>query len=103
MNEYRRLGRPLAIRSPDVLREKVDEYFSRGEGKPLTISGLANWIGVNRRTLLNYSKKEAFFPTIAEARSRIESYSEENLFTFKNTKGVIFSLRVNFGWSNLKK
>lgn len=68
--------------------------------RPLTITGLALHLGTDRKTLLNYEEKEEFFPTIKEAKTRIENYTEEVLVTTKNATGVIFNLKNNYGWSD---
>lgn len=123
-------GRPLAFETVEELDVAIEEYFASCEEevwqefeeedgsirwKPVinhkgeiqkyfkkapTMSGLAVFIGVDRRTLLNYSKREPYFPTVSRAKARIEAYSEEQLYNraYKNHSGIMFSLRNNFDW-----
>lgn len=65
--------------------------------KPYTISGLALALGTTRRTLLDYEQRDdEFSHTIKKAKSRCEEFAEEQLFTSKNTAGVIFNLKNNY-------
>ena len=63
------------------------------------MSGLAYSLDMDRKTLLNYSKDEKFFPTVKKAKDRVEVYAEERLF-FPNATGVIFNLKNNFNWED---
>jgi len=110
-------GRPLVFKTPEDLSEKIEEYFTYCDAKtkeihseklgdmivpdpePYTLSGLAVWLGVDRKTLLNYSERDEFFPTIKQARARVEADLERRLShkdTF--TTGLIFNAKNNFGW-----
>ena len=110
-------GRPLAFKSVEELQTKIDEYFAYCDNKtkeihsdklgdmvvpdpePYALSGLAVWLGVDRRTLLNYESKDEFFPTIKQAKSRVEADLERRMNhkdTF--TPGLIFNVKNNFGW-----
>lgn len=116
-------GRPLKFKSKQELQERVDAYFEscfepafnkKGEPlidfrtgeqmiwqtKPFTMAGLACFLDIDRRTLLNYSKDDRFFPTIKRARAKIEAYVEEQLFRPQIAAGVIFNLKNNFGWKD---
>ena len=116
-------GRPLKFKSVHLLEEKINEYFDscfapmyNDDGtpvidpangsqimrriKPWTLGGLACYLGVDRKTLYNYSKNDKFFPTIKNARAKVEAYVEEQLFTPKIAAGVIFNLKNNFGWQD---
>lgn len=65
--------------------------------KPYTISGLALALGTSRRTLLDYEQRnDDFSHTIKKAKARCEEFAEEQLFTSKNTAGVIFNLKNNY-------
>ena len=65
--------------------------------KPYTISGLALALGTTRRTLLDYEQRDDDFShTIKKAKARCEEFVEEQLFTSKNTAGVIFNLKNNY-------
>lgn len=96
------MARPKKIKSVKELEEKISEYFKEcdSSGKPYTLSGLAVFIGVDRKTLLNYSKDERFFPAIKKAKAACEAYAEERLYGKGQVAGVIFSLKNNFGWTD---
>jgi len=64
-----------------------------------TMSGLALFLGVDRKTITNYSNKEEYFPTIRKARARIESHLEKKLYG-NNVTGLIFNLKNNFDWKD---
>ena len=110
-------GRPLVFQTVEELQIKINEYFTYCDNKtkevhsdklgdmilpdpePYTLSGLAVWLGVDRRTLLNYESKDEFFPTIKQAKSRVEADLERRMNhkdTF--TPGLIFNVKNNFGW-----
>lgn len=112
-----KVGRPLSFNNKEELQKKIDEYFTYcdnriksvfipklgdhvtlSEPAPYTMSGLARWLGIDRRTLVNYSHKEEFFPTIREARQKVEEDVETRMMETKNEKGAKFSLTNNFGW-----
>jgi len=120
-------GRPLKFKSAAELQKKIDEYFEScfeevwtqdEEGKwnpvldrhgnvlkkqvrPFTISGLAVHLGTTRRTLLDYEERDdEYSHTIKAAKQKIESFTEEQLFTNRNTTGVIFNLKNNYGWTD---
>lgn len=92
-------GRPPTWTSPDALQALIDTYF-KNSTKP-TLSGLANTVGVSRRTLYTYSQKDEFLPTIEAARDYIQQIYEEHLIynTKTNTNGLIFALK-NSGWTD---
>ena len=101
------MGRPLAFETVEELESAVDNYFAvdahvdQGDGLVYlpTMSGLALSLGVDRKTVLNYSNKEDFFPTINKARCKIESFIETRLYG-NNVTGCIFNLKNNFGWKD---
>ena len=95
-------GCPLKFKTVKELEDKIEAYFKDCEvnEKPYTISGLALSLGVDRRTIVNYSHNEEFFPTIKKARAKCENYAEEQLFIGKNTAGVIFNLKNNYSWKD---
>lgn len=103
-------GRPPAFKTVEELQELIDAYFikqdqlaeERKEEYPVyTMSGLAYSIGVDRRTIINYSAKEEFFPTIKKARDKVEQCIEERMVAGKgNATGLIFNAKNNFGWQD---
>jgi hypothetical protein len=126
-----KVGRPLAYGSVEELQVAIDSYFAmcdphieeqivesgmdnKGQTifmkrkvmtaqRPYNMSGLARACGVDRRTILNYSNKEEFFPTIDDARARCEEYWEGRLDSpFSN--GAKFNLSNNYdGWADKKE
>lgn len=105
-------GRPLAFDSVEELEEKVDEFFKSDDAHIIsfkegqeekvyapTMSGLALFLDVDRKTITNYSNKEEYFPTIRKARARIESHLEKKLYG-NNVTGLIFNLKNNFDWKD---
>lgn len=65
------------------------------EQKPYTIAGLAVALGINRRTLLDYSEREEFLPTVEAAKDRCEAYAESQLFS-PYSNGAKFNLQNNY-------
>lgn len=127
MNEAKG-GRPPKYKSSAELQGKIDEYFKNCEGellldksgdyvldkngipvrigaRPPTITGLALALGFNsRQSLLNYQAKKEFMDTITRAKTRVEQYTEEQLFDRNGANGAKFSLANNFkGWKDEKK
>ena len=100
---FNKVGRPLAFSTVEELEEQIKKYYERCElkEKPLTMSGLACWLGVSRQTLINYSYKEEFFDTISVARAMVQADMEERgLNGDSNATMSIFSLKNNFGWND---
>jgi hypothetical protein len=65
------------------------------------MSGLAYALDMDRKSLLNYSKDEKFFPTIKKAKEKVEQQLEENALSNKsNSTFTIFNLKNNFGWKD---
>ena len=105
-------GRPLSFKSVEELETKIQEYFDscycnkiddlgisyKENIEPITMSGLAYALGVNRKTIVNYSHKEQYFPTISRAREKAEAYMEKCLYTNKSVQGIMFAGKNNYGW-----
>lgn len=107
MNLYRKVGdrvaRPKIYSSVEDMKKIIDEYFKKCDEneKPYTMSGLAYALDMDRRSLLNYSKDEMFFPTIKKAREKVEQQLEENALMGKaNATFTIFNLKNNYGWQD---
>lgn len=114
----KKAGRPRKYKSVDELQSKIDSYFHncdnyhiktfnedgeevyKHQPKPYTISGLALALDMSRQDLLNYQNRTEFFDTIKKAKQRCEVYAEEQLFTAKNTAGVIFNLKNNYNYKD---
>lgn len=93
-------GRPKKFETPEQLQKLIDDYFldCKKNKLPLTYAGLAVAIGIDRRSLYNYSKDEEFFLTIKKARDKVEQYVEEQIF-IRGSAGVIFYAK-NYGYTD---
>lgn len=121
-------GTPPKYTDPEVMRVKIDEYFKDCEGtllqdhngdpiidrwgnpvyfgkKPPTMTGLALALGFKTRTgLVRYKAKKGFMDLLMEAKTRIEMYNEEQLYTKDGARGAMFNLQRNFrGWQEEKQ
>lgn len=97
------VGRPRAFKSVEEVEKKINAYFNYCEEKekPYTMSGLAYYLEIDRKTLLNYSKNEEYFHTIKKARDRVQMQLEENALSNKaNPTFTIFNLKNNFDWKD---
>jgi hypothetical protein len=114
-----KVGRPLKFKTVKALQDAIDDYFSFCDNRtkemhseklgdmivpdpePYTMSGLALALGIDRKTLLSYSKKDQFLPTIKRAKSKVEADVERRM-NDKNTftPGLIFNAKNNFGWND---
>lgn len=97
------VGRPRAFKSVEEVEEKINAYFNYCEEKekPYTMSGLSYYLGIDRKTLLNYSKNEEYFHTIKKARDKVQMQLEENALSNKaNPTFTIFNLKNNFDWKD---
>jgi hypothetical protein len=95
------VARPKLYTSVEDMQKIIDEYFiiCDEKEKPYTMSGLAYALDMDRKSLLNYSKDEQFFPTIKKAREKVEQQLEENALMGKaNATFTIFNLKNNYGW-----
>ena len=110
-------GKPRKFKSPEEMQKAIDEYFdeititkTNSEGKeyqkyvrPPTVTGLAYALGTTRKTLLDYQNKyeEEYRNTITRAKTKIEMYSEEQLYRGQGkTNGIQFNLKNNFNWKD---
>lgn len=96
------MARPKLYDDSNEFEKRVNKYFEDcdNNNRPYTMSGLANSLDMDRRTLLNYSKSEKFFLTIKKAKQRVEQQLEENLYRLGNNSGIIFNLKNNFNWKD---
>ena len=97
------VGRPLAFKTPEELEIKIEQYFldCKEDKRPYTMGGLAVALGVDRKTIINYSNKDEYFHTIKKAREIVESYAEEQLYrNGGQVAGIIFNLKNNFDWKD---
>lgn len=117
-------GRPATYETEEEMQEVIDAYFAeclqkpildedgnaitdkRGQplfypAKPPTITGLALALGfTSRQALLNYQAKEEFIDTVTRAKSRVEEFAEQMLYSPGAANGAKFNLTNNFeGWT----
>jgi hypothetical protein len=76
----------------------LGDNVSIADPAPYTMSGLARFLGVDRDTLLRYSKKEEFYGTIQAAKAKVEEDVETRLLEGRSSSGAIFALKNNHGW-----
>ncbi len=102
MKEKHPGGRPPKYKTKEEMQERIDKYFNECDNKhePYTVTGLAMALDIDRRTLLNYSDKDEFFPTIKKAKLRVENYLEKRLINDSSTTGIIFNLKNNYDWKD---
>jgi hypothetical protein len=103
-------GRPPKFKTASEMQKAIDVYFESCWGldrdgnkiqlRPYTVTGLANSIGMERKTLLDYQERDEFSSTIKEAKKKVAQYVEEYLFMGKNQTGAIFNLKNNFDWKD---
>lgn len=103
-------GRPLKFATVEDLETRIQAYFdsiqdstyidSNGnpQRKPLTITGLALALDTSRKVLMEYQERDAYSNTVKRAKTVIENYAEERLFSSSPT-GAIFALK-NYGWKD---
>ena len=67
----KRVGRPLALESPEELEDGVCSYFEQcnEERMPATMLGLACHVGVAQRTLQDYADREGYDEILVFAKA----------------------------------
>lgn len=101
-------GRPPKYDNPETMEQVGMEYIKKcidpNTGKfltPLTISGLAQALGMDTETFCNYNKRDEFIGTIKKLRQFVEAFLEQRCHSPQAT-GAIFILCSKFGWKNAK-
>ena len=94
-------GRPKTY-TVEAMSTKIDEYFIQRDKteKPYTVLSMCLYLNICRDTLLEYQKLREYSDTILRAKSMIEGYAEECLFTVKNPTGIMFNLKNNWGYKD---
>jgi len=114
--------RTLKFKTVEELENEIERYFDLCDSKtksvydnrtkcvvdiddpdPYTMSGLAYTIGVDRKTLINYKKRELYFPTIKRARRKVEADVEKRSLSTPYQSGCIFNLKNNFDWKDKRE
>jgi len=75
------VGRPLKFKALEQVEELIEEYFKTDAYMQMgdntifapTMSGLAYHLDIDRKTLLNYSNKEEFFPHYKKSQGKNSS------------------------------
>jgi len=102
-------GRPLKYETVEELDDAIEKYFLDEkilaldkERNPIyTMTGLAVALGIDRKTLLSYSYKDEYLPSVKKAKSRVEQQMEYNMLSGSgSTTGYIFSFKNNFDWND---
>lgn len=96
------VGRPRKYKNVEELQLLIDEYFRVCDEmrRPYTITGLALFLDMDRKSLLRYEKEyeDEFCHAITRAKERVQEFVECCLFKKGIAQGVIFNLKNNFGW-----
>jgi len=97
-------GRPKKFQSVEELDKKIEEFFEfcKTENKSVTITRLARFLEVNRRTILRW-KDDELCPSVKKALAACEEYAEDRLFSSQQCTGAIFTLKNNYGWRDVKE
>ena len=99
-------GRPfgtfkLSVEDVEVrINTWMDSFKEKGErdGQVPTVSSLAFDLGITRRTILEYEKRDAYQAMIERAKTFCEMHIEQKLFDPKvRPAGPICNLKANFG------
>lgn len=93
-----KVGRPLIYKTPEELKDKINEYFEKTDNEKITITGLCLALNINKDTFYEYEKKEGYKEIIDIARLVVENSYELSLRKYGRT-GDIFALK-NFGWTD---
>lgn len=96
------VGRPRLFNTVEELEQKIQEFYDYCELKevPLTFERLATFIGVDRKTIYNYSQKDEFFPSIKRVRDKIQAdIMERGMSGAINPTFGIFCLK-NYGYTD---
>lgn len=92
-------GRPLKFETSESLESEIQAYFDKqiADKKPITISGLAYYLGFDsRQSIYDYKEREEFSYILKRATFFVESQYEDKLSGTTPT-GAIFALK-NMGW-----
>jgi hypothetical protein len=95
------LASPKKFTSRKAIADRIQEYFvdyCEKDELPPTVTGLAFFLGMTRKTLLTYSKDEKFADIIELAKAYIETKLDERVSSKDGTSSNQFVLRENFGW-----
>lgn len=104
VSKKNKVGRPRKYKNVEELQMLIDEYFNICDQnmRPYTITGLALYLDMDRKSLLRYEKdyEDEFCHAITRAKQRVQEFVECCLFKKGIANGVIFNLKNNFGWQD---
>lgn len=120
------IGKKRKYEDPEDLRKQCDAYFKslmapvqfKGQivkdeagnvvveqVKPATLSGLAQFLGIQTKTLMSYHMKSVsglippeYAEIVLEARQKVEVFAEEQMYSRDGSRGAQFVLQAGFGW-----
>lgn len=96
-----RVGRPNSYETAEALQNAIDNYLDEcaDTNAPLSVSGLAKYIGVSRQTLSTYYEKDEFYLLMDRTRGAIEYDREKRtLANMTRTEQYRYILRRDFDW-----
>lgn len=98
------VGGNRKYKNAEEMKIVIDKYFDmcNATERPYTVAGLARYLGLTRKSLLEYQKNYGtdYAMVIEDAKTRIEEFVEACLFKSGIATGVIFNLKNNFGWND---
>ena len=99
-------GRPKSFNNVKELNDKIESYLMYQEEKELPITMLSFYVycDICKDTGSLYVKGEyddennSFSDALKKLRAKCEAYAESQLYSNRNTAGIIFSLKNNYNW-----
>jgi hypothetical protein len=96
-------GRPLIFKTKEELEILIDAYFKHCDeiGEYYTMSGLADYLDIDRVTLIRYGERDEFCNTIKKAKRKVEKQFELNTLKGQyNPTIAIFLMKNNFSYED---
>lgn len=111
------VGHPRKYKTPEEFLERAEEYLRSCYDdtgsliKPVTITGMCNYLGTTRERLLGYENgtleslkdgsgdDEAFRDAVKRVKHVCQEYAENHGFMARNPAFAIFALK-NYGWKD---
>ena len=96
-------GRPLIFKTKEELEILIDAYFKHCDeiGEYYTMSGLADYLDIDRVTLIRYGERDEFCNTIKKAKRKVEKQFELNTLKGQyNPTIAIFLMKNNFKYED---
>lgn len=97
------VGRPLIFKTKEELEVLIDAYFKHCDeiGEYYTMSGLADYLDIDRITLIRYGERDEFCNTIKKAKRKVEKQFELNTLKGQyNPTIAIFLMKNNFNYED---